>query len=57
MRLNFEFDIECYDDELAAKLDDLLDKKAARGRTVSISDLQRRPLLVKLRDAIAPKPE
>jgi cardiolipin synthase len=53
LRLNFEFDIECYDVELASTLNRLLDEKAVGGLTLSMSDLQNRPAIVKVRDAIA----
>jgi cardiolipin synthase len=53
LRLNFEFDIECYDVELASTLNGLLDEKAVGGWTLSMSDLQSRHPIVKARDAIA----
>ena len=53
LRLNFEFDIECYDVELASTLNGLLDEKAVGGQTLSMSDLQNRHPIIKARDAIA----
>ena len=53
LRLNFEFDVECYDDVLAAALHELVDRKLAGARRVTIEDVDRRSLPVRLRDGIA----
>jgi len=52
-RLNFEYDLECYDPALARKLDDIIDARIARGTRMDLSALIRRPVLVRLRDAAA----
>lgn len=53
LRLNFEYDVECYSAALGARLDALLDAKIAGGRRVTRADLDGRPLPVKLRDGVA----
>jgi cardiolipin synthase len=53
LRLNFEFDLECYDRELAATLGALAREKLQSARRVSREELERRPLPLKLRDGAA----
>jgi cardiolipin synthase len=53
LRLNFEFNVECYDRELAAAVAGLIDRKAASARRVTLEDLAARPLSTKLRDGVA----
>ena len=53
LRLNFEFDVECYDDGLAASLNALVDRKLEGARRVTLADVNGRPLPVRLRDGIA----
>jgi cardiolipin synthase len=49
LRLNFEMTIEFRDRELAAALQAIID--ARRGRRLTLADLDKRPIVVKLRDA------
>ena len=53
LRLNFEYLVECYSAELAATLGGIIDTKCAAARELTIADLNRRPLAVKLRDGAA----
>jgi cardiolipin synthase len=53
LRLNFEFNVECYDDELAVKMEHLIDAKIATARQVTLAEVDARPLPIKLRDGIA----
>ncbi len=53
LRLNFEFNLECYDRELALSLADAVRAKMARSRPVSLEDMDGRSLPVKLRDGVA----
>jgi cardiolipin synthase len=53
LRLNFEFDIECYSLELAAQVEQPLRDAMTRARQITLDDLEKRPLLVKLRDGLA----
>jgi cardiolipin synthase len=52
-RLNFEFDIECYDRDLAGKLEEFIQQKLAKARQVSLAELNNRHILVKIRDGVA----
>ena len=52
-RLNFEFDLECYDPALTARLDAMIDARIARGKTLDLKALTRRPIPIRLRDAAA----
>ena len=53
LRLNFEYDVECYSETLAARLEALLDAKIASGRRITRADLDSRSLPIKLRDGVA----
>lgn len=53
LRLNFEFNIECYDRELAGKLTDLVEAKIAGADEVTRQQLASRSLPVRLRDGLA----
>jgi cardiolipin synthase A/B len=53
LRLNFEFNVECYDRELATSLTDLVRSKMNQSRLFSLADLDRRGLSTKLRDGVA----
>jgi cardiolipin synthase len=53
LRLNFEFNVECYDRALAAELNKLVARRLEGARQVTLRDLDGRFLLVKLRDGIA----
>jgi cardiolipin synthase len=53
LRLNFEFDLECYDAQLVRQIDALIDARIARGRTLSPERLLQRPVWIRLRDAAA----
>lgn len=53
LRLNFEFNVECYDRQLAASLADLVRSKMQRSRPLSLAELDGRSLPRKLRDGIA----
>jgi cardiolipin synthase len=53
LRLNFEFNVECYDRGLAGRLGRLLDRKKQRAREVTLAEVDARPLPVRLRDGVA----
>lgn len=53
LRLNFEYNLECYNTELAEALDMIIDAKIARARQLSCQELAERPVLLRLRDAAA----
>jgi cardiolipin synthase len=53
LRLNFEFNVECYDCELAEKLRAWMCKKRDGCRQVTLADVDGRSLPVRLRDGVA----
>jgi cardiolipin synthase len=53
LRLNFEFNIECYDRALAASLESSLEKNFLQAERMTLTKLHRRPFLAKLRDGVA----
>ncbi|MCO5061113.1 MAG: phospholipase D-like domain-containing protein [Kiritimatiellae bacterium] len=53
LRLNFEFNVECYSPHLAAELNARLDQKIAAAHPATLAELDARPLPIRLRDGIA----
>ena len=53
LRLNFEFDVECYDAALGAELETLFARKRDAARLLTAEELDGRPLPVRLRDGTA----
>lgn len=53
LRLNFEFNLECYSPQLAAELNARIDEKIAGAREATLSELDARSLPVRLRDGLA----
>lgn len=53
LRLNFEFDVEVYDETLAAEVTASLEARIARAERVRMEDLHRLPLWIRLRDGFA----
>jgi cardiolipin synthase len=53
LRLNFEFDVECYDAGLAQKMERLLDARIAKARRITLQEMDSRPLPVRFRDGVA----
>jgi cardiolipin synthase len=53
LRLNFEFNVECYDTALASSLAPLIDAKRRAAHTVSLAEVNGRPLPIRLRDGVA----
>ena len=52
-RLNFEYDLECYDPALTQTLNGIIDAKIARGKRLNVASLIARPVWIRLRDAAA----
>ncbi len=52
-RLNFEYDLECYQADLTVRLDRTIDARIAQGHRLSHAELATRPVLIRLRDAAA----
>lgn len=53
LRLNFEFNVECYSMPLAKELEELIDGKISRGRRLTLEEIENRTLPIKLRDGLA----
>ena len=53
LRLNFEFNLECYDVELAQRLDQLVETRMGGDRSVTLEEVNGRPLSARVRDGIA----
>jgi cardiolipin synthase A/B len=53
LRLNFEFNVECYDTALAQELAAWFDGQLARSRATSLAEVDGRSLPIRLRDGVA----
>lgn len=53
LRLNFELDVECYDRALNVALEAAIHQRLQKARPITLTEVQNRPLLVKLRDGFA----
>lgn len=53
LRLNFEFNVECYDAAFAAEVGALIDAKMEASRRLGLEEVDARSLPIKLRDGIA----
>jgi cardiolipin synthase len=53
LRLNFEFNLECYDQNLAQDLGELIQQKLKRCQPLTLADVDGRSLPIKLRDGVA----
>jgi cardiolipin synthase len=53
LRLNFELDVECYDEQFASAIDDLIDHRIAVSRPFTLADADGRPFFVRVRDGLA----
>jgi cardiolipin synthase len=53
LRLNFEYNIECYDRQLAQRLDAIIDAKLASARPLDPAELEKLPFAQRLRNGLA----
>ena len=53
LRLNFEYNIECYDEDLACRLGKLVESRIAEARELSIEELNQRSIPIRLRDGVS----
>ena len=53
LRLNFELSLECYDVELATRLESIIESKRKAARLVTLEEVDGRPLPIRLRDGVA----
>jgi cardiolipin synthase len=52
LRLNFEFNVECYDASLAALLQQVVERKLEHASAITLEQVDRRPFPIKLRDGV-----
>jgi cardiolipin synthase len=52
LRLNFEFNVECYNRELADSLNQIIDEKLQRSKPVTLDEVNQRPFIIRLRDGL-----
>ena len=53
LRLNFEYNLECYETDLARRLDAWVEAKLQNARSVTLAQVDGRPLAIRLRDGVA----
>jgi cardiolipin synthase A/B len=53
LRLNFEFNVECYDRDFADALGRIVERKLAAARQITLADVDGRSLPIRLRDGVA----
>lgn len=53
LRLNFEFNLECYSTQLARRLTQLIQERIRAARLCSLSELRSRSIVIRLRDGIS----
>jgi len=53
LRLNFEYNVECFGDTLGGQLESLVRKRIASARPLTLEELENRPLHLRLRDGLA----
>lgn len=53
LRLNFEFNVECYGPDFAEKINRIVDQKAHSAHEVTLEDVNARSIPVRLRDGLA----
>ena len=53
LRLNFEFNVECYSPQLGAELNRIVDRKVQDAREVTLEEVNSRSFPVRLRDGLA----
>ena len=53
LRLNFEFNVECFDAAFVAELNGIIDAKAQGARQITLADIEGRPFPIRLRDGFA----
>ncbi|MGH9336720.1 MAG: phospholipase D-like domain-containing protein, partial [Vicinamibacteria bacterium] len=52
-RLNFELNVECYDRELARRMNELVRERIARARRLTLAEMEERSFLLRIRDGAA----
>jgi cardiolipin synthase len=53
LRLNFELNMECYGADFARKVEAIIQDKMRHATPISLEEMDRRPLPIRLRDGVA----
>jgi cardiolipin synthase len=53
LRLNFEYNLECYDVELVRRLEGIVEAKRQKALPITLKDVDGRPLPARLQDGLA----
>ena len=53
LKLNFEFNVECYDRDLARRMNQLVDSNIERARRLTLDEMEKRSFPLRLRDGAA----
>ena len=53
LRLNFEFNVECYSADFSGEMESFINEKIASGREITLEEIDARSFPVKLRDGLA----
>ena len=53
LRLNFEFNVECYSQELAAQLTEIIEIKLKQAKRITAKEITDRNIMLRLRDGLA----
>ncbi len=53
LRLNFEFNVEIYDRQLATRMDEMIEAKRSAARRLTLAEVDSRKLPIRLRDGVA----
>ncbi|MEZ6096465.1 MAG: cardiolipin synthase [Pirellulaceae bacterium] len=53
LRLNFEFNIECYGESLIQPLETIVESKAESAREITLAEVNQRPFPIRIRDGVA----
>jgi cardiolipin synthase A/B len=53
LRLNFELDVECYDERFAEDVQALIEERIAAGKPFTLADADGRPFVSRVRDGVA----
>ena len=53
LRLNFEFNVECYNPDFSGEMARFIEEKIAGGRTITVDEIDSRSFPIRLRDGLA----
>jgi cardiolipin synthase len=53
LRLNFEFNVECYNETLGKTVTKIIDEKISRSRLITLKEMDSRSFPIRIRDGFA----